>query len=110
MGDPAKVPGLIRPGNINLNNRPIVKNADGTHSSEYSISFEADGHEVLVPTVVNGRFLTPDGKKPKEGSSEEKAMFKRAEQHYTETGENLGIFDTPEHADAYAEIVHSRKQ
>jgi hypothetical protein len=111
IGDPATIPGMIKPGNLDLNNRPIVKNADGTRSSEYSTSFaDEQGHEVLVPTVVNGKFLTPDGKKPKEGSAEEKAMFKRAWQHYEKTGEHLGIFDTPEHADAYADVVHNRKQ
>jgi len=101
---------MVKPGNINLSGRPVVKNSDGSHSTEYSFSFESDGHEVLVPTIVNGKFLTPDGKKPKEGSAEEKAMFKRAEQHYKQTGETLGIFDTPEHADAYANTVHSRPQ
>jgi hypothetical protein len=111
IGNPATVPGMIKPGNINLSNRPVVKNQEGTHSSEYSTSFQDEqGREVLVPTIVNGKFLTPDGKKPKEGSAEEKAMFKRAWQHYEQTGQNLGIFDTPEHADAYADIVHNRKQ
>ena len=103
------IKGLITPGNINLNNRPIVKNLDGSVSSEYSVSIGDDkGREILVPTVVNGKFLTPDGKKPKPGSPEEKEMFKRAAQHYQRTGEHLGIFKTPEDADAYAERVHNR--
>lgn len=106
-----KPEGLVEPGNLKLGNRPIIKNEDGSHSSEYSTSFaDEKGREVLVPTIVNGKFLTPDGKKPKEGSAEEKAMFKRAWEHYEKTGEHLGIFDTPEHADAYANIVHSRVQ
>jgi hypothetical protein len=105
------VPGMIKPGNINLNGRPVVHNADGSISTEYSVSFEdKDGHEVLVPTVVNGKFLTPDGKKPKEGSAAEEKMFQRAWKHYEETGEQMGIFDTPEHADTYANTVHNRKQ
>jgi hypothetical protein len=75
--------GMITPGNLDLNGRPIVKNADGSVSSEYSTSFGDDkGREILVPTVVDGKFLTPDGKKPKEGSPEEKAMFGQAQQHY----------------------------
>lgn len=110
LGDPQTVPGMIRPGNLNLNGRPIIRNADGTISSEYSVSFaNSEGHEVLVPTVVNGRFLTPDGKKPREGSPEEKAMFRKAWQHYEQTGENLGVFDNAQHADAYAQRVHNRK-
>src|SRR5208337_4266672 len=60
--------GLLEPGNLDISNRPVVQNADGSHSTEYSTSFEENGREVLVPTVVNGKFLTPDGKKPPEGS------------------------------------------
>ena len=101
--------GLVEPGNLTIWNRPTVHNADGTHSSEYSVSFQDDkGREVLVPTVVHGRFLTPDGKKPPEGSAEEKAMFRRAWDHYLKTGENLGKFDNSADADAYAKILHSR--
>jgi len=101
--------GLIKPGNLPIWNRPVVQNADGTHSSEYSTSFEDEqGHEVLVPTIVNGKFLTPDGKKPPEGSAAEKAMFKAAWQHYLKTGEHLGIFDNADDADAYSSKLHSR--
>lgn len=102
-------PGLVEAGNLELNGRPLVQNDDGTHSSEYSVSFGTDKGETLVPTVVNGRFLTPDGKKPQEGSQAEKDMIKAAEEHYNRTGEHLGIFDTPEHADTYANAVHSRR-
>lgn len=120
---PAKAPGMISPGNIDLTTRPVVKNDDGTTSSEYSTSMEDEnGHEVLVPTVVNGKFLTPDGKKPPEGhhekqangsdryvpSPQEKMMFQKAWQHYKQTGQHLGIFDNGEHADAAADAIHSR--
>lgn len=101
--------GLIEPGNLPIDGRPVVQNADGTRSTEYSISFDDDkGREVLVPTVVNGKFLTPDGKKPPEGSDAEKQMFKRAEQHYFETGEHLGIFSNSADADRYAGELHNR--
>jgi|SRR5579871_1741792 len=101
--------GLLVPGNLNLNGRPFVVNADGSVSTEYSTSFgDAKGREILVPTVVNGRFLTPNGAKPEEGSPEEKAMFQAAQKHYVDTGEHLGIFDSPENADAYAHTVHMR--
>jgi hypothetical protein len=100
--------GLKEEGNIDLNNRPVVHNEDGTHSSEYSTSFGTDKGETLVPTIVKGKFLTPDGKKPKEGSDAEKAMFGEAKKHYEKTGEHMGIFDTPEHADTYASKVHNR--
>jgi hypothetical protein len=108
---PTNVPGLIQQGNLDLTSRPIIKNQDGSHSSEYSTSFQDEkGREVLVPTIVNGKFLASDGKKPKEGSPEEKAMFKRAWKHYEQTGENLGIFDTADHADAAATQIHNRVQ
>jgi hypothetical protein len=35
-------------------------------------------------------------------------MFDRAREHYRNTGEHMGIFDTPENADAYANTVHNR--
>jgi hypothetical protein len=117
MGDSGTAPrtmvtpspkGLVERGNIPIDNRPTVSNSDGTHSSEYSVSFNQDGREVLVPTVVGGKFLTPDGKKPKEGSPEEKTMFKAAWQHYLDTGEHLGKFDSPDSADAYADQLHNR--
>ena len=104
----AKPKGMVEEGNLPIWNRPTVQNADGKHSSEYSRSFEEDGKEVLVPTVVDGKFLTPDGKKPKEGSEEEKAMFKKAWQHYKDTGENLGKFNSVKSADAYADTLHNR--
>lgn len=100
--------GLVEKGNIPIWNRPVVQNADGSHSTEYSTSFEQDGHEVLVPTVVNGKFLTPDGKKPPKGSAAERAMFKAAWDHYLKTGENLGKFDNPDDAGAYAGQLHNR--
>lgn len=105
----SKPKGLVEAGNLPIWNRPEVKNDDGTHSSEYSVSFQDEkGREVLVPTVVGGKFLTADGKKPPEGSPAEKAMFQEAWKHYQKTGEHLGKFDKPENADAYAEQLHSR--
>lgn len=100
--------GLVEPGNLPIWNRPIIRNDDGSISSEYSMSREDNGREVLVPTIVNGRFLTPDGKKPAEGSDAEKAMFDEAWRHYQQTGEHLGKFSNPDYADIYAEKLHNR--
>jgi hypothetical protein len=110
-----KVNGLIAPGNIPIWNRPAVQNADGTTSSEFSTSFTDEnpkspyyGKEVIVPTIVNGKFLTPDGKKPPPGSQAEKAMMENARTHYEQTGEHLGVFVTPASADKYADALHKR--
>lgn len=101
--------GLVEAGNLPIWDRPAVQNMDGTYSSEYSTSFQdKNGHEVLVPTIVDGKFLTPDGKKPPEGSDAEKQMFQKAWQHYEQTGQNLGKFASPEDADRYANRLHNR--
>jgi hypothetical protein len=89
-----KPEGLKVSGNIDLTNRPVVANPDGSYSTEKSFSRGTDKGEVLVPSIVNGRMLSQD----------------EAWKHYTKTGEHMGIFDTPEHADTYAEKVHNRKQ
>ncbi|HMR33965.1 MAG TPA: hypothetical protein PKA13_21510 [Geminicoccaceae bacterium] len=88
---PTKPAGLLEPGNIDLSNRPVVENADGTISTVRSMSAEIDGREVLLPTVDDdGRLLTDQ----------------QAIEAYRQGGRHLGIFDTPEHATAYAERLH----
>jgi hypothetical protein len=82
-------------GNIDLNNRSVVYNSDGSISTEQSFSFydEDTGKEVLIPTVINGRIVSED----------------EAIDHYYQTGEYLGMFDTPQEADEYAEMLHNRQ-
>ena len=48
------------------------------------------GREVLLPGVDDGRVVNA----------------RQAFDRYRQTGRNLGIFDTPEHADMYAEALH----
>jgi len=79
-------------GNIDLAKRPIVNNKDGSISTERSMSFNLDGKEVLIPTIINGKKV-----------SQEKAIA-----HFKKTGENLGMFDTPEEATAMALKIHER--
>lgn len=90
-----KAPGLLEPGNINLNNRPVVKNKDGTISTVRSISANFDGKEVLIPTVRDdGKMMTDD----------------EAIQEHIKTGRHLGKFDTPENATSYAEQLHKDQE
>ena len=81
-------------GTIDLNNRQVVHNDDGSISTEYSFSFYDDdtGKEVLIPQVVNGRIVSEE----------------EAKRHYYETGEHLGMFDDWHDADEYAMMLHNR--
>lgn len=81
-------------GNIDLANRPVVKNKDGTVSTVRSIGVNIDGKEVLLPTVSNdGRMMTTE----------------QAVAEYRSTGKYLGKFDTVAQANAYAESLHQQQ-
>jgi hypothetical protein len=53
-----------------------------------------DGKAVLVPSVIAGRGVVS----PQE-----------AYRYYQQTGQHLGVFDTPEAADAYAQALHEQQ-
>jgi hypothetical protein len=94
LPNPIPIPGLVAAGNINLNTRPVVQNPDGTISTIRSMSFNEDGNEVLVPTVSDqGKVLLP----------------KEAIDLYHATGKHLGIFKTPEAANAFAQQLHEQQ-
>ena len=80
-------------GNIDLNNRTVLHNDDGTISTEESFSTEIDGKEVLLPTIIDGVRVSE----------------KEAVDHYLETGEYLGKFDNEKDATEYAEELHNRQ-
>lgn len=86
--------GMIEQGNIDIHNRPVVKNQDGSISTVRSMSANFDGREVLIPTVSDdGRIMSDD----------------EAIDNYIRTGKHLGMFSTPEDATAYAESLHDQQ-
>ena len=94
---PMPMEGLLVRGNIgDLYNRQTLTNpGEGNYSTIETTSFQPDrgsfaGREVLIPTVVGGRRLTPE----------------QAQAHFYHTGEHLGVFQTPAHADKYAWWLH----
>lgn len=82
-------------GNIDLYNRPQYRNADGSISTVDSTSFNIQGKEVLLPSV-----WMKDGKAYRSSDGDEIL------QHFYDTGEFLGIFDTVDAANSYAEKLH----
>jgi hypothetical protein len=82
-----KAPGMLLNGNIDLEDRIVVDNADGTQSTLQSITIEEDGKYILIPT------LNPKGEK----LSDEDAVTLY---HYL--GEHLGIFSNQKDADDFA--------
>lgn len=86
-------------GNIDLFERPVYLNEDGSVSTVESFSVNIDGEEVLLPTVsrdANGNAIK---------ISEDEAIDK-----YFQDGKYLGKFKTPEQATAYAEKLHEDQE
>lgn len=81
-------------GNIDLKNRQIAYNDDGSISTLRSMSFNDGKNEILIPTVVNGKVVSD----------------KDAINHYYNTGEYLGKFNTVKEADDYANELHKQQE
>jgi hypothetical protein len=97
----------LEKGNIDLGDRPVVKNPDGSISTVRSASKRIGGKEVLFPTVAapdEGTFGTAKSKNPRIISSREAAEI------YKKTGQHLGKFRTGEQADQYARALHKMQE
>lgn len=82
-------------GNIDLYNRPQVRNTDGSISTVRSLSFNDGTNEVLIPTVSNdGKILSDD----------------EAINNYYKTGQYLGKFNTVDEANNYAQRLHNEQE
>lgn len=115
------IPGMIQKGNVDVNHRPSITNEDGSHSSIFSMtvpvdqngdvwkgSYESAPRYALVPSIANGRFLTPNGKIPVKGDSKGlEALEKKSTDYYDKTREHLGIFASEKAANDYAEKTHA---
>lgn len=101
-----EVKGMIVPGNIDLLTRPRVKiTAEnrlndtmeiGSVSTVYSSSYTRDdGKTVLIPLVSDeGKLMhTPE-----------------AREYWSKKGQNLGVFNSKEAADAYSEELHKQQE
>lgn len=91
---PRQPSSMMEQGNIDLSNRPVVQNADGSISTVKTISIEEDGAEVLIPTISD------DGKE----LSEDDAVSL-----YRKTGRHFGKFSTVDAANRYAEQLHNQQ-
>lgn len=97
LGEPPGAPeadgGLLEPATIDLKQRPLVQNPDGTISTVKSIGVNIDGREILLPTITeDGKMMT--------GST--KSITDQAVAQYKKTGQHLGVFQDARSADAYA--------
>lgn len=87
--------GMTEAPNIDLMNRPKVKNEDGTVSTVFSTGVEMDGHHYLLPRVTDeGEIVSPE---------EAVKVFKK-------TGKHLGRFSSREASDNYAEKLHNQQK
>ena len=88
-------------GNIDLTNRPVVDNGDGTYSTVRSMGFNDGEKEVVIPTVSdddNPRIMSDD---------EAIEYYYEGPKRRGETPRYLGKFDTVAEANDFAEKLHA---
>ena len=87
-------------GNIDITNRPIVENGDGSYSTVRSMGFNDGEKEVVIPTVSdddNPRIMSDD---------EAIEYYYEGPKRRGEKPRYLGRFDTVEEANAFARKLH----
>lgn len=91
---PGQWSGLLQRGNLDLLNRPVVRNRDGSISTVRSISVTDDqGHAYLLPTVIGNRVVSPQ----------------QAVRHFQQTGQHLGYFLNEHAANNYGMGLHAQQ-
>ena len=88
-------PGMIQPGNIDIYNRPLVKNPKGGTSTVYSMGVNLNDNDYLIPRVINeGKLLSED----------------ESIEHFKKTGKHFGVFENPEASTQHAKYLHNQQK
>lgn len=86
---------LIQQGNIDLTNRPKVRNPDKSYSTVRSITITDDqGRGINIPTVIDGKVVEP----------------KEAIEHFRKTKQHLGVYKTEQEALDAAKKLHEEQE
>lgn len=99
-------PGMITQGTSNpldYAKYPKKQNPDGSWSHIKTASFNLDGREVLLPTMVGGKDLVRV--KPDRSIDYDPVI-----DHYRKTGDHFGIFSSPDAVQAYATNLENSLQ
>ena len=84
-------------GNIDLDNRKVFKQKDGSISTENSITVDFDDGTYVIPTIIDGKQVDPD----------------TAIEYFRKTGKHLGRFDantSRDFVEQYANSIHLRQE
>lgn len=93
QGVARQVPGLLQPGNIDINNRAPVQFGND-FATVRSATIQQDGVFKLIPTVVGNQVVS----------------IKKAIDVFNQTGKNLGTFSSEKAANDYAEALHKQQE